>query len=72
MLLVLFRVISIRVMRVDHVLSQVWLGPEPRCVSRVKSPATKATTEIQSTQRNLHSQLDDVHCLKEDALPGKD
>src|SRR6266498_1016216 len=31
MLLVLFRVILLRVMRVDHVLSSVWLRPEPRC-----------------------------------------
>ena len=30
MLLVLLRVISLRVMRVDHVLSQVWLQAEGR------------------------------------------
>ncbi len=33
MLLVLLRVVSVRVMRVDHVLSQVWLRPELRCGS---------------------------------------
>ncbi len=52
MLLVLLRVVSVRVMRVDHVLSQVWLRPELRCGS-CEVPYTQKSRRGQPAQRRF-------------------